>query len=153
MKHFIIKEEFETFEQTKIYNITENILKIIKKSEIKNGHVLIQVLHTTVGIYINEGEERLLEDFVIYLNRIAPNIKGYYRHDDISKRDCPEDEPINGHSHIKSAFFSNPSVSLILLGGELQLGKYQRILFAEFDGPCPRKHKTKRGILISIFGE
>jgi secondary thiamine-phosphate synthase enzyme len=154
MKHFVKKIELETKENIKVFDITEKIAEVIKESKLKEGHAVVSVLHTTVGIYINEGEARLLEDFVIYLNRIAPNIKGYYLHDDIAERDdCPKDEPVNGHSHIKSAFFSNPSVTIILTDGKIQLGRYQRILFAEFDGPCPRKHKTKRGVLISIIGE
>ena len=152
MKHFVKKEELETKEHVQFYDITESIRLIIQKSEIKNGHVLIQPLHTTVGIYVNEGELRLLQDFIMYLDRKVPQIKGRYLHDDIAKRDCPENEPENAHSHLKAALYSNPSVSLVLFKGELQLGKYQRVLFAEFDGPCPRKNKDKRKYLVSIMG-
>ena len=48
---------------------------------------------------------------------------------------------------------SYPSLSLIIFGGKLQMGKYQRILMSEFDGPCPRKHKSKRRYAISIIGD
>jgi thiamine phosphate synthase YjbQ (UPF0047 family) len=76
-------------------------------------------------------------------------------HDDIELRkdNCPVDEPVNGHSHIRAACYSNPSLSLILHKGKIQLGTYQRILFAEFDGPCPRKHKSVRKYLVSVIGE
>ena len=142
-----------TKESTRIYDITEEIRRLVESSGIKNGNVVIQSLHTTVGIYLNEGEERLLNDFIIHLSRKVPQIKGRYLHDDIEKRNCPKDEPLNGHSHIKSALYSNASLCLILFKGEIQLGKYQKILFAEFDGPCPRKHKEKRNYLVSIIGE
>lgn len=137
---------------TEIHDLTDEIINYIRESKIKNGHILIQPMHTTVGIYLNEAEPRLLEDFTRELGNRVP-IKGEYLHDDIEKRsDCPSDEPINDHSHLKSAFFSNPSLSLIIFGGKLQIGKYQKILFAEFDGPCPRKHKTRRRYAISIIG-
>lgn len=153
MKHYLKKEELKTKEHSMIYDITDVIFRNVSKSRIKSGHVLIQPLHTTVGIYINEGEPRLLTDFIMHLCNAAPEIKGRYLHDDLEKRDCPKDEPLNGHSHIKSSLYSNPSVSLVLFNGILQIGKYQRILFAEFDGPCPRNHKEKRNYFVSIIGE
>jgi len=153
MKCVLKKGEIVTGDSTKIYDITKDIKKIVENSEVKNGQIIIQPLHTTAGVYLNEGEERLLQDFIIYLSRKVPQIKGRYLHDDLDKRDCPKDEPLNGHSHIKSALYSNSSLSLILSKGKLQLGKYQRILFAEFDGPCPRKHKSKREYIVSIIGE
>jgi len=147
------KNRLETKTHTGFYDITKEIIELIDESEIKNGQVVIQPMHTTVGVYVNENEPRLLEDLTIHLSGKAPQQEGIYLHDDIEYRDCPPDEPLNGHSHIKSALYSNPSVSLILYKGKLQLGKYQRILFAEFDGPCPRKNKSQREYLISINGE
>ncbi len=154
MKHFLKKGNLETKAEDCFYDITDNVQNYVVESEIKNGHVLIQPMHTTVGIFLNEGEERLLIDFTNRLSKKAP--KGdNYMHDDIGLRkdDCPPDEPVNGHSHIRSACYSNPSLSLILYDGEIQLGTYQRILFAEFDGPCPRKHKSTRKYLVSVIGE
>jgi secondary thiamine-phosphate synthase enzyme len=136
------------------YDITEEVRGFAKDSGIRNGHILIQPMHTTVGIFLNENEERLLKDFTNYLSVQAP--KGNkYLHDDIEKRkdNCPPDEPVNGHSHIRAACYSNPSLSLILHNEEIRLGTYQRIFFAEFDGPCPRKHKNTRKYLVSIMGE
>lgn len=153
MRHFLKKEEIKTKEHTKIYDITPSIEKIVEESEFKEGHVLVQPRHTTTGIYLNEGEKFLFEDLIRHLSSRAPQIKGEYRHDNIAERDCSDDEPENGHSHIKATLYSNPSLSLVLSEGKLQIGKYQRILFAEFDGPCPRNHKEKRQYLISIIGE
>ena len=153
MAYFLRESEIPTDKATEIYDITKTVKENVTESRIRNGHVLIQPLHTTVGIFLNENEPRLLRDFIAHLSEKAPQIRGRYMHDDIGKRICPPDEPLNGHSHIKSALYSNPSLSLVLFGGELQIGEYQRILFAEFDGPCPRKNKSKRKYLTSIIGE
>ncbi len=152
MKCYLKEGELATDESTDIYDITKDIEEHIRSSEIKNGHVLIQPLHTTVGIFLNENEEGLFRDLDLYLSKNVPERNGYF-HDDLEKRVCPLDEPLNGHSHIKASLYSNPSLSLIVSENELQLGRYQRILFAEFDGPCPRKHKDIRRYLVSIIGE
>jgi secondary thiamine-phosphate synthase enzyme len=124
----------------------------IAESGIRNGHVLIQSKHTTTGILLNENEAGLLEDIIKHLTQQVPEDKEY-QHDDLSKRDCPPDEPLNGHSHLKAAHYTITSLALVLHDSELQAGKYQRIFFAEFDGPCPRKHKSVRKYLVSIIGE
>ncbi len=153
MRHFLKKGEIETKVHSKIYDITPSIERIIEESGFREGHVLVQPMHTTVGIYLNEEERFLFEDLIEHLNNQAPQIKRKYKHDNIAERDCPHDEPENGHSHIKASLYSNPSLALILHLEKLQIGRYQRILFAEFDGPCPRKHKEKRNYLVSIMGE
>ena len=151
---FFIKEvNLETKSNFGFYDITNNIEKILCDSGFSNGSLVVQSLHTTVGIFVNEAEERLANDFKIYLSRKVPQVKGWYLHDDIDKRNCSPDEPLNAHSHLKSVFYSNPSVALIFLDSKLALGKYQRIFFAEFDGPCPRKHKDSRKYLVGVFGE
>ncbi|MCK4997699.1 secondary thiamine-phosphate synthase enzyme YjbQ [Candidatus Pacearchaeota archaeon] len=153
MRCFFRISDLTTKELTEIHDLTDEITNYVLESKIKNGHLLIQPMHTTVGIYLNEGEPRLIKDFILEINKRIP-IRRKYLHDDIDKRkDCPPDEPINCHSHLKAALFSNPSLSLIIFGGKLQMGKYQRILMSEFDGPCPRKHKSKRRYAISIIGD
>ncbi len=152
MKHYLKKGELVTTKTTCIYNITEIVKKYIEESKIKNGHIIIQPLHTTASIFLNEKEKRLIKDLINHLIKQVPK-SAKYLHDDIEKRNCPPDEPLNCHSHIKATLYSNPSLSLILYKGKLQLGKYQKILFAEFDGPCPRKHKQKRQYLVSVMGE
>jgi len=152
MRCFFRVGDLVTRDLTEVHDLTDEIINYVAESRIKNGHVLIQPMHTTVGIWLNEGEPRLVRDFKKGVDERVP-FEGNYFHDDIDKRlDCPPDEPINCHAHLKSAFLSNPSLSLVVFGGKLQLGRYQRILFGEFDGPCPRKHKTRRKWIISIIG-
>jgi secondary thiamine-phosphate synthase enzyme len=155
MGNYLEEYEIKTSKGTEFYDITEKIKKSVLESKIFEGHVLIQPLHTTVGIYLNEFEKRLVNyDLKNELSKEYPIVRGKYKHDDIRQREgCPEDEPMNANSHLKAMFCSNPSLSLILHEGELLIGKYQRIIFAEFDGPCPRKHKSSRKYLVSIIGE
>lgn len=153
MRHYLKKEELPRTKESYIYDITHSVESIVKDSKISDGHILVQPRHATMGIYLNESEEMLFQDLITFLNKQAPRGKELYLHDNLKERDCPANEPLNGHSHIKSVLFSNPSVSLIIHNKELQLGTYQRVLLAEFDGPCPRVNKTKRSYLVSIMGE
>jgi len=144
--------EIKTKEKIEILDLTDQIKNIIKKSGIKTGQIIVFTGHTTSAIFVNENEEFLLEDFKDFLNERIKDKK--FRHDNILERkDCPEDEPVNGGAHILSTFYLQPSVSLIINNGELELGKWQSILFIELDGPCPRKHKDKRKIMVSLVGE
>jgi len=155
MNHFVKKYFLSTKKEVEFIDITTEIKKSVLESKISEGHLLIQTLHTTTGIYLNEFEQRLIQyDLPSFLAKEYPKGMNLYRHDDIDKRfDCPEDEPLNGNSHLSSMFNSNPSLSLIVSEGKLQIGKYQRIIFAEFDGPCPRKHKSEREYLVSFLGD
>ncbi|MBD3249296.1 YjbQ family protein [Candidatus Woesearchaeota archaeon] len=153
MNNYLNTIILETDKHTRFYDITDNVTDAVRDSGIKEGHIVIQPAHTTTGVFVNENEEYLLDDLMLHLDKKAPQRKGGYLHDNIAERDCPDDEPENAHSHIKAALYSNSSLSLILSGSRLQLGKYQRVFFAEFDGPCPRKHKNKRRCLVSILGE
>lgn len=155
MKFYQERDNVLTFKPMSFHDITKKVFEMINRSGISNGHVVIQSLNTTVGIYLNEMEKRLLKyDVPEELLRCYPIRTGRYKHDDIELRsDCPNDEPINGHSHLMAMFSANPSLSLVLVNGVLQLGQYQRIIFAEFDGPCPRKHKGIRKYVVSVIGE
>ena len=131
--------EFKTKEQLEFRDITEEVIKFISESQIKDGLANIQSLHTSSAIIVNENEPLLIEDFKDSLNKIAP-LDVTYRHDDLTKRTvniCP-DECINGHSHCKAIYLS-PSATLNLINGELQLGQWQRIFFVELDQSRNRK--------------
>ncbi|MAG39266.1 secondary thiamine-phosphate synthase enzyme [Candidatus Woesearchaeota archaeon] len=137
---------------TEFVNITDYVNEAVEESNIKNGQVLVQSKHTTTGVIVNENEERLHKDIEYYLNNVAPKHNGYM-HDDITERNCPEDEPLNAHSHIKSALYSKNSETISLKDGLLELGKWQNIFFAEYDGPCPRNNKSIRKCIVNILGE
>jgi secondary thiamine-phosphate synthase enzyme len=135
----------QTNEGISIYDITLKVKEIYSNSRIKNGSIIIFTTHTTTAIKINENECRLLEDINTYFEQLIP-IKGKYLHDDIHLRDCPPDERINGHAHLK-AMLLNTSETIPIIGGKLALGKWQSILFLEFDG------SRKREIIVQTIGE
>ncbi len=144
--------EIETKDKVEFFNITKEIKNFVEKSGVKTGQITVFANHATSAIFVNEDEKFLLEDFKDFLNEIVKDKK--FKHDNILERkDCPEDEPINGHAHILSTFYLQPSISLIVNDGKLELGKWQSVFFIELDGPCPREHKDKRKIMVNIIGE
>jgi len=134
-------------EQFDIVDLTDEIVSFVKESNIKNGLINIQSLHTTAAVLVQENEPLLLEDIKKSLERIAPqNID--YNHDDFSRRtvNMCDDECRNGHSHCKAVCLPT-SVTLNLIDGEIQLGRWQKILFIELDRARDRK------VQIQIIGE
>jgi secondary thiamine-phosphate synthase enzyme len=137
--------DLETTEKIEFLNITNQIKNIIAKSRIKNGIVNIYSQHTTTAIRINENEPLLIKDIKGFLEKKAPSTL-CYNHDNIDNRkDCPDDEPRNAHSHLKS-FLLGTSETIPLLNKQLPLGKWQSIFFVELDGP------RKRKIIVHIIG-
>ena len=143
--------ELRTEKEAEFIDITGPVNAALKEMNTKTGIVLIQTLNTTTAIYVNEDEKYLFEDLEAHLESKAP--KGNYKHDQIALRECPEDEPLNGHAHVKAALYGSPSVTLAYDKGSLTIGKWQRVLFAEYDGPCPRHNKSVRKILVRAIGE
>jgi len=139
--------EFQTKEQFDFIDFTEQVKNFVKESQIKDGLVNIQILHTSSSLIINENEPLLIEDFKNNLRKTAPQDLNY-QHDDLTKRTvnvCPA-ECINGHSHCQ-AIHLLVSATLNLISEELQLGQWQRIFFVELDRP------RKRKVQIQILGE
>lgn len=126
-------------------DITPQIKEFIRESGVKCGQVTVFTRHTTTGITINESEARLLEDVLLHLERNAPKNRKYL-HDDISLRDCPPNERINGHAHLKAIQLC-ASQCIPISQGQIILGKWQAILFFDFDG------SRKREIAVQIMGE
>jgi len=154
MKCFKKEVSLETKSCQEFYDITDSVSKVVGNSFIRDGLVHVFTLHTTMAVYVNEAEHFLYEDFLRHLNDFAPRIKGRYRHDNIAERDCPENEPENGHAHLMGALLGNNQVTVAVSEGKLYLGQWQRILLAEFDGPCPREGKSgRRRYLVHILGE
>ncbi|MHC1591461.1 MAG: secondary thiamine-phosphate synthase enzyme YjbQ [Candidatus Helarchaeales archaeon] len=125
-----------TKSRSDLVNITEEVLKEVKKSGIKNGQVLIYSQHTTCGVLIQEAERGLNDDLLLTLEKKIPKGAGYL-HDRIDN---------NADSHMKTALIGNSTV-IPLINGSLQLGTWQSIFLVEFDGP------RKRKILVHVMGE
>jgi len=124
-------------------DITDKVKDFVKKSQIRNGLVNIQILHTSAGLIVNENEPLLINDFKKNLEILAPRASNY-QHDDFSKRtvNLCKNERINGHSHCKAIRLS-VSATLNLIEKEIQLGKWQRIFIVELDGSRKRKAQVQ----------
>ena len=139
--------ELQTKGEFDFIDLTEESEKFIQKSQIKNGLVNFQTLHTTCPLFLNENEPLLLEDFKNHLEKLSPkNLK--YNHNDFTQRtvNVCEDECKNGHSHCQALHLPS-NLTLNILDGKLQLGQWQRIFLVELDKPKLRK------VQIQILGE
>ncbi|HMB66203.1 MAG TPA: secondary thiamine-phosphate synthase enzyme YjbQ [Patescibacteria group bacterium] len=139
--------EYQMKEKFHFEDITDEVKKIVADSEIKNGLVNIQSLHTTTALILNENEPLLIEDIKQNLENIAPE-SIYYNHDNFEIRtvNMCDDECANGHSHCKSIRLPS-NLTLNLVEGKIQFGTWQRVLFFELDRARNRK------VQIQILGE
>lgn len=122
-----MKLKIETSKRIELVDITSEIQEEVKKSEIPEGICLISTRHTTAGIIVNENESGLREDILNLLDKLVPTSAGY-RHDRIDN---------NADSHLRAVLLG-ASEALPILEGKLELGTWQRIFFAEMDGPRNR---------------
>lgn len=123
-------------------DITKQIRDAVQKHAVTDGIVLVNSLHTTVALFVNEYQGALIEDLKHMVSNLIKERDGY-RHDDPRYSDC---ERGNANAHLRAALLGR-SVAVGLSGGELGLGRFQSIIFAELDGP------RQRGIDIQIMGE
>lgn len=137
-----MKSKELSFNTSKLFTlITDEIKQFVKEHNVQNGVVEVFTPHTTTGLLITENELLHLVDVRFFLDKVAPykkepegphgNVK--YMHDLISLRnDVPENEPVNGHSHIRRLFFQS-SIRIPVINGECYLGKWSDAFFIELD--------------------
>ena len=128
---------FHTRKHREYIHLTPQVDTILKKSGIKEGMVLVSAMHITAGVYVNDNESGLIEDIDQWLEELAPFRKDYKHHD------TGED---NGDSHLKSLIIHH-EVIVPVTKGKLDLGTWQRIFYAEFDG-----QRDKR-VIVKVMGE
>ena len=128
---------FHTSKHREYIHLTPPVEAILKKSGIKEGMVLVSAMHITAGVYVNDNESGLIEDIDAWLEKLAPFRKEYKHHD------TGED---NGDSHLKSLIIHH-EVIVPVTAGRLDLGPWQRIFYAEFDG-----QRDKR-LIVKVMGE
>lgn len=131
---------------TACIDITDQLRRFVTAAGVRTGTVTVQTLHTTTALVVNEGEPLLLRDFESLLERLVPRA-AFYRHDDLAQRpDVAADEPLNGHAHCRALLLPT-SVTLTVMGGDLVLGRWQRLFFIELDGP------RRRELVAVVTGE
>lgn len=139
--------EYQTKNEFDFIDITNEVNNFVEKSKIKNGLINVQILHTSAGLMFNENEPMLLEDIKVNLKKIAPKNLNY-KHDNFEIRtvNMCNNECDNGHSHCKAIYLPS-NITLNLINGKLQFGKWQRIMLVELDRGRLRK------VQIQIIGE
>jgi secondary thiamine-phosphate synthase enzyme len=125
-----------TQRKNQLVDITKDVYSIVKKSGVKEGSCLVYVPHATAAIIINENADPNIQDDILKaLESVVPEHAGY-KHDRIDN---------NATSHIKAAILG-PSETIPICSGEMQLGTWQNIFLAEFDGP-----RSGRKVIVQII--
>ncbi|MEF3280527.1 MAG: secondary thiamine-phosphate synthase enzyme YjbQ [Elusimicrobiota bacterium] len=127
-----------TKERYEITNITDIVEKEVRKSGIKEGLCLVNAMHITASVFINDNERGLHKDFLKWLEKLAPYSKQGYHHNETG-----ED---NGDAHLKRTIMGR-EVVVAVTNGKLDFGPWEQIFYGEFDGQRPKR------ILIKIIGE
>ncbi|HZU12720.1 MAG TPA: secondary thiamine-phosphate synthase enzyme YjbQ [Chloroflexota bacterium] len=122
-------------------DMTEEVSRCIAQAGIRAGLAVVSSLHTTAALFINEHEPELLKDLDRLLTRLAPPGAGYL-HNAVP---CLPGEMPNGHSHCQSLLLQ-ASVTLPILGGTLDIGRWQRIFFVELDSA------RDRSVAVTLMG-
>jgi secondary thiamine-phosphate synthase enzyme len=128
---------FNTEKHRQYVNITDKVDAALRKSKIQEGMILVSAMHITAGVWVNDAEDGLLADIDEWLEKLAP-YKREYRH-----HRTGED---NGDSHLKSLLVHH-QVIVPVTAGKLDLGPWQQIYYAEFDGQRPKR------LIIKVMGE
>jgi len=127
-----------TNERYEIVNITAQVETALKKSGIKEGLCLVNAMHITASVFINDNESGLHEDFLKWVEVLAPYGVDKYKHN-LTGED-------NGDAHLKRTIMGR-EVVIAITAGKLDFGPWERIFYGEFDG------QRKKRILVKIIGE
>jgi len=126
-----------TREHRTYVHITDDVAKVVKKSGIQEGFVLVSAMHITAGVFVNDNEPGLHQDIDEWLEGLAP-FRDDYRHHRTGET--------NGDSHLKNLLVHH-QVMLPITKGKLDLGPWQAVFYAEFDGQRPKR------LVIKAIGE
>jgi secondary thiamine-phosphate synthase enzyme len=120
-------------------NITGDVAEAVMKSGVREGFCLVNAMHITASVFINDAEEGLLGDFEKWLEGIAP-------HEPLSKYSHNRTGEENGDAHLKRTVMGR-EVVVAITNGKLDFGPWEQIYYGEFDGRRPKR------VLIKIIGE
>ncbi|MGA9059365.1 MAG: secondary thiamine-phosphate synthase enzyme YjbQ [Terriglobia bacterium] len=128
---------FNTKKQREFINITDEVEKALKKSQIKEGLILVSAMHITAGVYVNDAESGLIADIEEWLEKLAPFRRDYRHH---------RTGETNGDAHLKNLLIGH-EVVVPVTNGKLDFGPWQQVYYAEFDG------QRRKRVLIKVIGE
>ena len=137
MKSFTKYLTFHTEKRREYINITDEVAGAVAESAIKEGLALVSAMHITAAVYVNDAEEGLIEDIDEWLEQLAPARPDYRHH--LTGED-------NGDAHLKNLLIHH-QVLLPITNGRLDLGTWQQVYYAEFDG------QRRKRLILKIIGE
>ena len=125
---------FSTTSASEFWDLTNLVKSVVARSEVQSGQVTIHTPHTTTTVIVNEAETGFLNDFRRLMDTHVPE-DTYYEHDDHALRteNLQKDEFVNGHAHCRALLVGQPSVTIPVVGGEVLLGRWQRVMLVELD--------------------
>ena len=120
--------EVRTSRRAELLEVTGRVAEVVARSGVESGVVVVQSLHTTAALTLNENADPdVRHDLLAKLEEMVPQREPYYRHGEG-----------NSDSHLKTSFFG-PSLTVVVDGGRLVLGRWQGVYLCEFDGPRARR--------------
>lgn len=128
---------FNTKKHREYVNITSDVERILAKSGITEGIVLVSAMHITAAVYINDAESGLIQDIDDWLENLAPFNPNYRHH---------RTGETNGDSHLKSLLMHH-EVIVPVTNGKFDFGPWQQIYYAEFDG------QRRKRVIVKVMGE
>jgi secondary thiamine-phosphate synthase enzyme len=127
---------FNTRQRREMIRITDQVGEIVANSGVTDGVVLVSAMHITAGVYVNDWEDGLIEDFGEWLETLAPSGRAYRHHQ------TGED---NADAHLKRTLIGH-QVLLPITDGRLDLGPWEQVFYAEFDG------RRRKRVVVKVLG-
>jgi len=137
MKVFTDYLWFNTKKRQEFVRITDEVAAIVAKSGVVDGMALVSAMHITSGVYVNDWEDGLIEDFQVWLEKLAPAGLPYKHHQ------TGED---NAAAHLRSLTIGHEAI-VPVTAGALDLGPWQRVFYGEWDG------QRRKRVIIKVIGE
>jgi secondary thiamine-phosphate synthase enzyme len=128
---------FNTPQQRQYLNVTDKVEEAVAKSGVQEGMALVSAMHITAGVWVNDAEDGLLTDIDEWVEKVAPFKKDYRHH---------RTGETNADAHLKKLLVGD-QVILPITKGKLDLGPWQQVYYAEFDG------QRRKRVIIKIIGE
>jgi secondary thiamine-phosphate synthase enzyme len=128
---------FHTAARRELVNITEQVASIAARSGVRDGFCLVSAMHITAAIWVNDEEEGLKQDVQAWLDQLAPAKPDYLHHR------TGED---NADAHLKRTLLGH-QVTLPITDGRLDLGPWEQVFYAEFDG------RRKKRVVVKVMGQ
>jgi secondary thiamine-phosphate synthase enzyme len=139
MKTYRKELYFNTKNRVEFINITRNVEKALEESNIKEGLCLVNAMHITASVFINDDEAGLHKDYYKWLEKLAP-------HEPVNNYNHNRTGEDNGDAHLKRQIMGR-EVVVAITGGKLDFGPWEQIFYGEFDG------RRQKRVLIKIIGE